>query len=158
MRDSARLINLMKLTLEINKKIACLISDNFFSGVARKTIELSSYRFLGSKNIILSLAVIGNDEMKKINRQFRKKDCATDVLSFPNYKKDQLSRLKEKTLFLGEILIDFPYIKKSAKMRDIEIKDELGYVVSHGILHCLGFSHGKKMFEIQNLVSKNKKN
>ena len=142
----------MKIILEINKKAACPVSNKFFSNVVQETIELSGYRFLKLKNVTVSLAIIGNSEMKKINKQFRKKDCSTDVLSFPNFKKNDLLKVKEKDLFLGEILISFPYIKKSAKIRNIEIKEELGYVVSHGVLHCLGFVHGKKMFEIQDKI------
>lgn len=142
----------MKLILEINKKVSCPFSNNFFSGIVQKTIELSGYRFLKRKNVTASLAVIGNGEIKKINRRFRKKDCATDVLSFSNYRKNQLLREKRGELFLGEILVSFPCIKKSAKIKGVGIKDELGRVVSHGVLHCLGFKHGKKMFEIQDSV------
>lgn len=145
----------MKLNLEINKKVACPFSEKFFKSVVEKTIELSGYRFLSSKSTTLSLAIIGDNEMKKINRQFRKKNCPTDVLSFPNYKEKELIKEKNRELFLGEILLSFPYIKKSAKMRDIKINEELISVVSHGVLHCLGFSHGKKMFEIQETVIKN---
>jgi probable rRNA maturation factor len=147
----------MKLILEINKKVACPFSDKFFSNIVQKTIELSGYRFLNQKNVNISLAIIGDAEMKKINLQFRKKDSSTDVLSFPNYKKKQLFETKEKELYLGEILVSFPYIKKSAKIRNIKVESELSYVVSHGVLHCLGFAHGKEMFRIQDLATENKK-
>jgi probable rRNA maturation factor len=148
----------MKLTLEINRKVSCPYSDKFFSDIVKKTIGLSRYRFLNRKKVNVSLAIIADAEMKKINFQFRKKNCSTDVLSFPNFRKKQLFETKEKDLFLGEILVSFPYIKKSAKIRNIKIENELGYVVSHGVLHCLGFAHGKEMFEIQNLAIQNKKN
>lgn len=139
----------MKIALEINKKVVCPISEKFFSKIARKTVELSGYRFLCDKKLNFSLAVIGDAEMRKLNMAYRKKDCTTDVLSFPNYKLKELEKQKEKNLFLGEIIISFPYLKKSAKIRSMKIEDEVGYIFSHGVLHCLGFEHGKKMFGIQ---------
>ena len=68
----------------------------------------------------------------------------------------------QQKVFLGELIVCPEYIQQSAKERTISFKDELVYVLSHGLLHLLGFSHGKKMYAIQQnvvdaLVKKNKK-
>lgn len=139
----------MKINLEINKKVVCPISENYFSKIIKKTVELSGYRFLNMKNLSFSLAVVGDAEMKGLNMKYRKKDCSTDVLTFANFKLKELEKQEEKNLFLGEIIISFPYLKKSARIRKVKVEDEVGYIVSHGVLHCLGFKHGKEMFKLQ---------
>ncbi len=125
----------MKLNLEINKKVTCPFSDNFFLKIAKKTIELSGCRFLFSKkNVSISLAIIGNKEIRAINNNFRKKNCPTDVLSFSNFSSNRLKKEKGREIFLGEIVISFPYVKNSAKMENKEVGRELAHVFSHGIL------------------------
>jgi probable rRNA maturation factor len=82
---------------------------------------------------------------KKINRTYRKKDYATDILSFE-------SEIKAE---LGELVICPQVLQKQAKEHDLSFKAELSYMLIHGVLHLLGYDHekskseAKKMFDIQ---------
>lgn len=73
----------------------------------------------------LSFSYAGNDEMRRLNKLYRKKDYSANVLSFPLSKNE------------GEILINKNYQKK--KYAD--------YLFIHSLLHLKGLKHGKKMDE-----------
>jgi len=82
---------------------------------------------------------------KKLNKQFRKKNYATDVLSFSSEIPDEL----------GELVMCPQVLQKQAKEHDLSFKAELSYMLIHGVLHLLGHDHekskteAKKMFQIQ---------
>jgi probable rRNA maturation factor len=140
----------MKINLEINNLTKSPIQKAFFRAVAKKTLENSGYDFLKHKNISISLAIVAKKEIKKLNKTYRKKNEATDVLSFAEYKNiKQIKAAKGKDLFLGELILCYDDIKEYARKYVLNLKKEIGTVVSHGILHLLDFRHGKKMFGIQ---------
>lgn len=140
----------MKLNLEINNLAQSPIKKAFFKDVAKKTLEKSSYKFIKSQNISISLAIVGKAEIKKLNRTYRKINQSTDVLSFAEYKNmKEIKAAKGRELFLGELILCYDDIKEHAKKRGLVFKRELAMVFVHGLLHLLGFAHGKKMFEIQ---------
>ncbi len=83
--------------------------------------------------------------MKKINFQYRKKNYATDVLSF---------RPAEE-VSMGELIFCLPVLKKQALAQKHSLHNELLYMIIHGVLHLLGYDHEKSkdeeklMFAIQ---------
>lgn len=114
--------------------------------------ELEKKRITESlKNYELILVLVSSTEMKKLNSKYRGKDYATDVLSFAT---DDLN-------VLGELVLCLDVIKKQSVKHGLSIKEELGYMILHGILHLLGYDHelgpvaAKKMFQIQDDVFKN---
>lgn len=146
----------MKLILEINNKTPQKISKRTFLGVFRYTLEMSGYDFLKDKEIELSVALVGLDEMHDINKQYRQKNKPTDVLSFGDFDKKELiigEAQRSKEIFLGEIILCPEYISKNALEDGETFEYALNYITSHGILHLLGFEHGKKMFTLQRQVA-----
>ena len=59
----------------------------------RKINLLNKKKILFKKNVFFSLLLSNNSEIKKINKKFRNKDKATDVLSFPFYEKNEIKNL-----------------------------------------------------------------
>lgn len=149
----------MKLEIEFNDKDKSKIKKSFFEKIFLKTLEESGVDFLHTKNVSLSLAIVGKDEIQNLNRIYRKKNSATDVLSFSEFKnRKELEKVGDKDVFLGEIILCYNDITEYSKKKKKNLSTELAEVSSHGLLHLLGFRHGKKMFEIQKKVSKNIKN
>ena len=72
-----------------------------------------------------------------MNKSFRSKNKATDILSFPYYKKTKIL----KNTYIGDIIISYNYINKS---KPKSFKKELIKIFIHGFLHLLGFNHVKK--------------
>ncbi len=89
------------------------------------------YNLLTDKNIEL---ILTNDkEIKEMNKQFRNKDKATDVLSFP---------LEEMPgMPLGSIVISIDTAKKGGKEYGHSVEDEIKLLFLHGLLHLLGYDH-----------------
>ena len=146
----------MKINLEINNLAKSPIKDNFFPAVARKTFAEIKLAFLEKKEISISLAIVSEKEIQKLNKQWRKIDKATDVLSFPEFPSlKEIKKWKEQDLFLGEIILCYDDIKKYVNLEKLALKKELAKAFAHSILHLLGFQHGKVMFAYQEKVAKN---
>lgn len=146
----------MKINLEINNLSKNPIADAFFISVAKETLADVNLDFIENKNICVSLAIVNEKEIRKLNKQYRKVDKATDVLSFPEFSnRNALKKNTENELFLGEIILCYDDIKKYATKESLEFKKELAKVFAHGILHLLGFQHGEKMFTLQEKIAKN---
>ncbi len=87
----------------------------------------------------LSVALISDRRMRSLNRQFRGKDYATDVLSFPADPSTPLGAGSGG--FLGDIVIATGVAKKQAKAQGHALKTEIRVLALHGLLHLLGFDH-----------------
>lgn len=73
-------------------------------------------------------------EMQRLNRDFRGKDCSTDVLSFPS---------GETAGFLGDIAISFQQARRQAGEYGHSVTEEIQILMLHGVLHLLGMDHEK---------------
>lgn len=85
----------------------------------------------------LSLRVTGDAELRALNRQFRREDHATDVLSFPSGTPDSA----DGTLYLGDIAVSYARASGQARHGRHPVKAELQLLVVHGVLHLLGHDH-----------------
>ena len=84
----------------------------------------------------LSLTLVDNRRMRAINRRWRGKDTATDVLSFPGG-----PSVGPGLRPLGDIVISFTTAKQAARDFDSTLEHELALYLAHGLLHLLGFDH-----------------
>ncbi|MGJ3240666.1 MAG: rRNA maturation RNase YbeY [Anaerolineae bacterium] len=85
--------------------------------------------------------VIADDEVvQTLNRQHRGVDTPTDVLSFPaDPLPPELAELEG--LYLGDLVIAYPYASAQAKRLHHSLNDTLALLVVHGTLHLLGYDH-----------------
>ena len=91
--------------------------------------------FVLGKNYELSLVLIGNDLSRKLNKQHKKIDKPTNILTFP------LSKTA------GEIFINLPLSKKQSLRFERKYNDFVGFLFIHGLLHLKGYEHSSKMEE-----------
>lgn len=90
----------------------------------------------------LSVAFVGEREMRRLNKQWRGKDKVTDVLSFED---------------VGEILICYPKARQQAAELGHSTRDEVVFLLVHGVLHVFGYDHerpadAKRMFPLQTKI------
>ena len=110
------------------------------------------YKFL-NKRIYITVLLTNNKKIQLLNKNFRKKNKPTDILSFPFFDKKNLKKnLKNKKLYLGDIAISYEEFLK--KNRD-DYKNGFIKIFIHGFLHLLNFDHKsnkdfKKMSLIEN--------
>ena len=144
----------MKFILEINNKTAQKISKKKILDIFKHTLKLVDIECLQNKDFELSVAFVNEDEIRKLNKQYRKKNSATDVLSFSDYETTQdLCEEASVQIMLGELILCSDIIEKNALEDGESFEYALHYIVSHGILHLLGLDHGKKMFDLQKKVA-----
>ncbi len=84
----------------------------------------------------IDVVMVGDSKMRSLNREFRGEDRTTDVLSFSLEDDDDLPEP-----YLGEIYISIPRAGRQAKKAGHGLDIELLFLMSHGVLHLLGYTH-----------------
>ena len=92
------------------------------------------------------ITLTNNEEIHKINKEYRDVDRPTDVLSFPMYERDEIAGLKKDTddeieKILGDIIVSIEKVREQAEEYGHSFERELAYLVTHGMLHLLGYDH-----------------
>ncbi len=82
------------------------------------------------------LRIVDESEAKELNKQYRKIDKATNILSFPAELPTQLN-----INFLGDIVICAPIVSREAQEQRKQLNDHWAHLLVHGILHLQGFDH-----------------
>ena len=103
---------------------------------ALKKVTQAILSIVGRAEAELSLALIGNAEMQKLNRKYRHKDYPTDVLSFPIEDK-----LPTTHRLLGDVVISVEKAREQAHEHGRTRDEELVTLLIHGIVHLLGYDH-----------------
>lgn len=117
--------------------------EEIIARVVKKVLEEEKIK----KEVFVSVTLTNNEEIKEINAAYRKIDRATDVLSFPMFEREEVESLKvdakedEPDIILGDLVISIPKVEEQAKEYGHAFKRELAYLVTHGMLHLLGYDH-----------------
>lgn len=106
-------------------------------------------------NAIFSIIFVDDDEIHRINKEYRKIDRVTDVISFAF--EDNQDLMYNDIRLLGDIYICIPQMKRQAIEYGHSEKRELSFLAVHGLLHLLGYDHmseeeEKEMFGLQELI------
>jgi probable rRNA maturation factor len=86
----------------------------------------------------LSVALVGDDEISRLNREYRRVDGPTDVLSFPQ---GDAGADEPGPVLLGDIVISVDTAARQAVERGHSTGDEIELLAAHGLLHLLGYVH-----------------
>lgn len=105
---------------------------------------LEEEKVLSEVDVYITLT--NNEEIHKINKEYRDVDRPTDVLSFPMYERDEIAGLKNDTddeieKILGDIIVSIEKVREQAEEYGHSFERELAYLVTHGMLHLLGYDH-----------------
>ena len=103
------------------------------SQIALKELKQSN------KTLELSLLLTDNQTIRRLNANWRNKDRATDVLSFPML--ENFTNYRKETLLLGDIVISGEKAKEQATYQGHSLRRELSFLFLHGLLHLLGHDH-----------------
>ena len=112
---------------QTRRKLSCLRLKK----TARKILES-----LNQNRVELSLALVDNREIGKLNARYRRKNEPTDVLSFPSGE-----RLPGGKVLLGDVVISVEKAEEQARKRRKTLEQEIESLLIHGILHLLGYDH-----------------
>ena len=123
----------------------------------KKLKKLTKFKFLNFSSKTFTILLTNNIKMKYLNNKFRKKNKATDVLSFPFYSVTELKKGKRKKKYLGDVAISYQFVINRSKLTNFEL--EFDKLWLHGYLHLLGYDHQNdsdyyKMRKIENKILK----
>ena len=93
-----------------------------------------------------------NKKIKKLNKKFRNKNKATDILSFPLNDKINL----KKNNYLGDIIISYNFMNSPKTKKSLIFKDRVIKTFIHGFLHLLGHDHLKNC-DYKKMIKEEKK-
>ncbi len=90
----------------------------------------------------VSVSFVDNKEIRQLNKLYRNKDKATDVLSFPLGENDVYDVNNETGAYLlGDVVISIETAIKQAQMYNHTLEREVGFLTVHSMLHLLGYDH-----------------
>ena len=90
----------------------------------------------------ISVKFVDDDEIHKLNKQYRNVDNSTDVLSFPIGENGVYDINKDTgAQMLGDIVISMPHAVEQAERYGHSLQREIGFLTVHSMLHLLGYDH-----------------
>jgi probable rRNA maturation factor len=90
----------------------------------------------------LAIRIVDEDEGRALNRHYREKDYATNVLSFPGELPPEVKLPKGVTMpLLGDIVLCAPVVAREAQEQGKPLKAHYAHLTVHGVLHLLGMDH-----------------
>lgn len=101
---------------------------------------LNEYKF---DTISFDIVLCDNEYIHRINKEYRNKDRETDVITFAIFADSPISErfIIDNEINLGEIIVSLDKIEEQSKENNVTFNSELYYLISHGILHLLGYDH-----------------
>ena len=101
---------------------------------------------LENSHLCITVTLTNPENIRKINKEYRDIDRATDVLSFPMFEKEELDEKIKKNDFehedmLGDIIISIERVEEQAKEYGHSFERELSYMLVHGFYHLMGYDH-----------------
>ena len=120
-----------------------------------QAVKIFSENFKISRNFHFTVHSLNESESKKLNQKTFNKNKPTDVLSFPLYNDIEAINQLDESMHedMGDMFICRNVIKKNAEIYDKDFVEELQYIVIHGLLHLIGYSH-KKNHKLKTYESK----
>jgi len=94
-----------------------------------------------ARSIEISVKIVDEAEGRALNRQFRQKDSATNVLSFPLLDAELPELPAEMPLAMGDIVICAPVVTREASEQGKNSLDHWAHMLVHGALHLFGYDH-----------------
>jgi len=132
---------------EINNLTTSLVDEGFLKRVAEIVLKGEN-----KEKADLSIVLVGQGRMRKLNKKYRANNRVTDVLAFGQNQK--FPTISKEKLRLGEVVICLREVKKNAKKYNSTFEKELGRVLIHGILHLSGYDHEKSEPEANKMKEK----
>jgi len=113
------------------------------SGVDARSLKRTARAILdsvGEGNAGLAVSLVGDEEMRELNRIHRGKDHATDVLSFPLAVASDPAAGER---LLGDVVISVDTARRQAADYDATLQAEINRLLVHGVLHVIGHDHAR---------------
>ena len=127
------------MPLEINYEIEERLEDDVITTF--EELLMAFCRLEGvPTHALIDMTIVDDEIIRQINSEYRQKDVATDVLSFPQYERDD-DLTREMPLLYGDVVISLEHARAQAESYNHSLKRELSYLFVHSLLHLRGYDH-----------------
>ena len=125
--------------------------ETLYLPLLKKTLLATKH----SLNVLVDVTITSNQTIRKFNAKYRKKDMATDVLSFAFL--EHAKKIKGQPIHLGQLVISYQQAFRQATAYGHSRKREFSFLFVHGLLHLLGYNHEtasdeQKMLDLQDKI------
>ncbi|KAL2584269.1 hypothetical protein AAZX31_14G129600 [Glycine max] len=134
--DDPEILSIAEL-LRLNVPMAMKLVFDGLKGSRYKTRDTAISDVGGFDSVELSVLLCNDEFIRKLNKEWRNEDRATDVLSMSQH----VPGLKIPILMLGDVVISVETAARQAEERGHTLLDEIRILMVHGLLHLLGFDH-----------------
>ncbi|XVE97615.1 hypothetical protein REPUB_Repub03eG0034100 [Reevesia pubescens] len=134
--DDPEILSIAEL-LRLNVPMAMKLAFDRLNDSKYKTRDTVIEDVGGFESVELSVLLCNDDFIRKLNKEWRDEDHATDVLSMSEH----VPELNLPILMLGDIVISVETAARQAEERGHTLIDEIRILMVHGLLHLLGFDH-----------------
>ncbi len=144
---------LYQVNVQVFDEYAGLVPSEWLRRVAEEALAVESWDY----PVEMDLAIVDGETVRKLNNQYRGLDEDTDVLSFsllhqgtyygpgqsPGELGDESSFVVPpgRNVGLGEVVMSYPRAQRQAEESGHSIERELAQLITHGVLHLLGYDH-----------------
>lgn len=129
--------------------VRCRLSRMRLFRARIETLAQAVVAAAGDPDAELSLLLVGDRRMRRLNREYRRKDKTTDVLAFPMREAGGPA-----SSLLGDVVIALPQAARQAKVEGHSLDHELAVLLVHGILHLFGYDHERGESEARRMQRK----
>lgn len=133
----------MEITVSVDKEFKNYLNKSWLRKIFRAALKAVNVPPQTEANLLIT----GAETIRRLNREYRGKDEATDVLAFSMLDqplqgdKSFFVSPPDGVLHLGEIIISYPQAVKQATEQGHSLEQELIVLIVHGLLHLLGYDH-----------------
>ena len=128
-------------------------------GIDEKSIESAVSQILSYLDADgdFSIHFVTDDGIRALNREYRDKDEATDILTFALSDGEAFPEIEGEEKELGDIFISLESMRRNAASFSVSEEEELRRLLVHGILHLLGYDHATNDFASEPMLIKQEK-
>jgi len=130
----------------MSARLALIVSVQNYAGrkgvpVARSFEQWVRAALAGRRTgrVEVGIALFGETEARRLNRDYRRKDYATNVLSFP-----YAAERGERSTTLGDLAICPAVVAREAREQGKPVRDHFAHLTVHGVLHLVGYDHERQ--------------
>ena len=134
----------VELDLQNPNKIESLPALSEMKSWCESAIQIKSHQQAFENSLSVLVRIVDSDESAELNQNYREKNGATNVLSFPNDVPDfmlDIPELNEQNSHLGDLVICDLLVVKEAAEQGKPVLSHWAHLIIHGVLHLQGFDH-----------------
>lgn len=125
------------------------VNEKYFLDIAKKILkfylsqvqEQSCLNGFDFDKISFDFLYCDSNKTHEINREYRHKDYPADIITFAIFADSEEKFIFDGEINLGEVIIALDKVMEEAEKKGVTKEHELAFLISHGILHLLGFDH-----------------